>query len=275
MEDAACRRCRNLPTCPRCLFPARNSAVGHCKRTTPDRIFNCARRRANGGLSGRSGGGGAGGAGADPPESRVPLPDSINPRRRIDIGNIACPNLFTAEQLDAEQGIVADGEVMEGPATQEDGSSGSLTDVFVPPLFWAVSTPEELQEALLAGPTHILITAHLDMTTVQTNVMKPESKVAVGMKKIFTLKNAVGRLRNTTFSIAVRAHRELPPTPQLHLQLSCVCDALNSKTVLHAAFLARAWRSRNCRWRCDIHKLSAVADRGLHPVEIVSEICPR
>lgn len=121
--------------------------------------------------------------------------------RRL-IGNSACPNLFTAELLEAEQGIVADGDVVEGPAeaealTDDKGGGGSLPDVYVPPLFWAVSTPEELQDALQAGPTHILITAHLDMTTVPGLPDEPQKNA--------TLNNAVGRLSNTTFSIAVRS----------------------------------------------------------------------
>lgn len=71
--------------------------------------------------------------------------------------------------------------------------------------FAAVATAEELQEALVRGTNHILITAHLDATDVEP-VEDLEMREA--------LNSAVGRVQNTTLSISVRC-----PPCQHHSQI--------------------------------------------------------
>jgi len=99
------------------------------------------------------------------------------------------------DEGDYEEEVVAEGDLSDGYAF-EDRSTQFESLLLRPPVFAAVSTPEELRKALQAGVNHILVIKHMDLINA-----RPEPDLPRQME---ALDNAVGRVLNTTLSIVVR-----------------------------------------------------------------------
>lgn len=99
------------------------------------------------------------------------------------------------DEGDYEEEVVAEGDLSDGYAF-EDRSTQFESLLLRPPVFAAVSTPEELRKALQAGVNHIVVIKHMDLINARTEPDLPRQMEA--------LDNAVGRVLNTTLSIVVR-----------------------------------------------------------------------
>ena len=145
------------------------------------KLFNCPRR-----------------TGTKVPRTPLSIAESI-------IGSAQCPTLHASSwpgHFDLPYDT-ADYEVDYYYEPEDAGGEDLLLDYFTyddyTPQFRAVATPDELQEALQAGTKHILILAHLDMTSSTPEPDLPE--------EVEALNNAIGRVSTTTLSIAVRSQR--------------------------------------------------------------------
>lgn len=220
MQLQTCR-C-NLPVCPRCRFPRREAALGHCRKAGA--IRNCRPPPSNDGNEGDEG-----------DEGIASSTRFIGNNGETSVGPGQCPSIHAQTWPGHRQDYMApdSGAYVFGDYAERDVRDEYILDDFgygedlltsIPPEFSAVSTPEQLRRALRAGVNHIVVTQHMDAVDARAERdFRPHTAA---------LNSALGRVKTTTLTIKVGSSLATQNFPRA-VQCGSGCACYNGREYTH------------------------------------------